>query len=391
MHKLVKTRALIDGTGAAPIPGGCMLLRDDRIEAVGTIEAIGPAPAGAEIIELTDRYVMPGLVNAHTHLSIVPGDGDQLGQMRQPAATKILRSTPNILKDMNSGVTTMRIMGEEHFIDMDFKLAIENGTINGPRLKVAGVGLVASNGHGVALTVSDGVDEVRRNARRNLGAGADFLKIFATGGLSSARRPADACTYSRAEIAAAVEEAERAGTYVSAHAQGGSGIDLCIEEGVRTIEHGALVTERQLEAIIKHDRWIVATSSILFHHGGIEKTDFGIPAIKAKVLAARAKAKETFARVIQSNANLAVGTDSVHGMMSFEMECLVEFGATSMQAILAATRNAAAACRMESEVGTLEKGKFADFIALKGNPVEDIRHMRDVEAVYKGGVRFRGV
>jgi imidazolonepropionase-like amidohydrolase len=389
LRKLIKTKALIDGTGANASPDACFLIKDNLIEEIGSAERFGYAPADTEIVDLTSYYVMPGLINAHTHLSIVPAEGDQLGQMRGDPVPKVLKSIANLAKDMKSGVTTSRIMGEEHFIDFDTKDAIQRGVIDGPRLIVSGVPIAASNGHGVALTVSDGEHEVRKNARRNLARGADFVKIFATGGLSTARPAADACTFSRGEIAAAVEEAARSDTYVAAHAHGGRGVDLCIEEGVRTIEHGALITEEQLERIIKADMWVVGTFSILFHPEGIEGTDFKIAAIREKVLAARELVRGNFARNVKSPVNLALGTDSIHGEMSFEMECLVDFGATNMQAIVSATRNGARVCRIEDKVGTLEKGKFADFIALRKNPLDDIKHMRDVAFVYKDGKQWQ--
>jgi imidazolonepropionase-like amidohydrolase len=312
-----------------------------------------------------------------------------MGQLRLPAGTSILRSIPNVYKNLLSGVTTMRIMGQEHYIDVDLKKAIHEKRIQGPRLLVSGIGLVASNGHGVALTVTDGREEVLKRARMNLAMGADFLKIFVTGGVSSPGRALDFCGYTPEEVGTAVEEARRAGTYVAAHAHGGAGVDLCIEQGVRTIEHGAFVTEAQLDQMIKKEMWLVGTFSILFHPEGIEKTDFQIPSIREKVLRAREAVAENFGKIIKSGVNLAVGTDSMHGWISYDLECLVNFGASNRQAILWATRDAARACRIEDRIGTLEKGKMADFIALSKNPLEDIKHLRQVEAVYKEGEKAR--
>jgi len=385
MRQLVKTRSLIDGTGADAAPDAAFLIVNGVIEDVGPLNKFSDLSPETEVLDLTDFIVMPGLINSHTHLSIIPALGDQLGQMRGAPVPKTLKSIANLAKDVRSGVTTSRIMGEEHFIDFDIRDAIAAGHIEGPRLIVAGVPLAASNGHGVALTVSDGIAEVQKNARKNLARGADFLKIFATGGLSTPRPAATACTYSLAEIAAAVEEAKRSDTYVAAHAHGGLGVDLCIEGGVRTIEHGAMLDERQIEQIIKKDMWVIATSSILYSPEGIEKTDFNIPAIKEKVLAAREVVRGNLSKVVASGANMAIGTDSIHGEMPFEMECMVSFGASNMRAILAATREGAKACRVEDKLGTIEKGKLADFIALRKNPLEDIRNIRSVERVYKGG------
>jgi imidazolonepropionase-like amidohydrolase len=385
MHQLVKTRSLIDGTGSDAMPEAAFLVADGVIQDVGPIAKFASVSPDTEVLDLTDFIVMPGIINSHTHLSIIPGLGNQLGQMRGAAVPKALKSIANMHLDVRSGVTTTRIMGEEHFIDFDIRDAINDGYIEGPRIIASGVPLAASNGHGVALTVSDGVYEVQKNARKNLARGADFLKIFATGGLSTPRPAATACTFSLAEIQAAVEEANRSDTYVAAHAHGGLGVDLCIEGGVRTIEHGAMLDERQIEAIIKKDMWVVATCSILYSPEGIEKTDFNIPAIKEKVLAAREVVRGNLSKVVAAGVNMAIGTDSIHGEMPFEMECMVSFGASNMQALLAATRDGAKACRVDDKLGTIEKGKLADFIALRKNPLDDIRNIRSVERVYKDG------
>jgi imidazolonepropionase-like amidohydrolase len=389
--KLVKCKFLIDGTGTSATSDMGLMIEGELIREVKPITAFRDLPPGVEIIDLSNAWVIPGIVNAHTHLSLVPGKGNQPAQKRLPPGINVLRSIPNLLKDVRSGVTTTRIMGEENYIDIDFKKAIESGLIHGPRMITAGVALSASHSHGVGLKPSDGPFEIQKLARQNLGQGADFIKLFATGGASSPGKALHSCPYSRVEIAAAVEEATRAGTYVAAHAHGGTGVDFCIEEGVRTIEHGAFIHEKQLDGIVRKGLWIVATSSILFHPEGIEGTDFAVPLIKEKVLRAREAAATNFARVIKSGANLAIGTDSVHGEMPYEMEKLVEFGASPMQALLAGTREAAKACRVDDIAGTLEVGKSADFVALAKNPLDAISHVRTVIDVYIRGTKFVGV
>lgn len=386
MPTLIKTKGLITGTGEELIQSGAMLIEHGKIVKVGTLAEVEQGEhKGVKVLDFSDSYVMPGMIDAHTHLSVVPAEGDQIGQLKLPPHRNVLRSLPNIKRNLASGVTTMRIMGEEHFIDIEIKNAIRQGLLEGPRLLVSGKGIVASNGHGAALTTSDGEAEVRKNARLNFAQGADFLKLFVTGGISSPNSNLDACFYTRKEIAAAVEEAERIGSYASAHAHGGKGLDYCIEEGVRTIEHAAFISESQLEKVVQKNLWIIGTFSILFHPTGIEQTDFNHAAIREKVLRARESIAATFQRVLRYKPNLALGTDSMHGLLSYEAECLVHFGASQMQALQAVTSFAAQACRMEAEVGSLEKGKLADFIVLKNNPLEDIRYLQEVQHVFKEG------
>lgn len=381
---IVKTKGIIDGTGADLLPNGEMIVRDGKIAAVGT----SLKAEGLPVVDLSGYYLLPGLVDSHTHLSIVPAQGNQLAQMALPAGRNILRSMPNIRRQLESGVTTMRIMGEEHWIDLDIRNAIDEGLIEGPRIFAGGIGIVATNGHGVGLTTSDTPYEVRKNIRKNFAKGADFVKMFMTGGMSSSRPPVDFCGFSREEVAAAVEEATRMRTYVAAHAHGGPGVDLCIEEGVRTIEHGALLTDEQIKRMCDKQMWVVGTFSIMFHPTGIEQSDFSNPAIKAKVLHNREVEAETFSRILASGLRYAIGTDSMHGLIAYEMECLVNFGASNMDAIVAATRSGAEICMMEDSVGTLEAGKLADFIAVKENPLDDIKAMAQVDLVYKDGVKL---
>jgi imidazolonepropionase-like amidohydrolase len=385
LYTQVKAKGIIDGTGNGLIQNGSLLIHEGKIIKVIRDEREVAQYGIEHVLDFSDSYVMPGMIDAHTHLSIVPGLGNQLAQMKLPAATNALRSIPNIKKSVASGITTMRILGEEHFVDVEIKKAINSGLIEGPRLLVSGKGLVPSNGHGVAWTTTDGEEEMRKNARLNLANGADLLKLFVTGGVSSENTGLDYCSYTRKEIATAVEEAERVGTYVAAHAHGGKGVDLCIEENVRTIEHAAFITEQQIERVVEKNLWIIGTFSILFHPTGIEQSDFSVPAIREKVMRARETVADTFIKVLKYKPNLSLGTDSMHGLIHYETELLVQFGASNEQAITAVTKNAARALRIEDQVGTLEAGKLADFIVLEQNPIENIKHLKEVQYVFKEG------
>lgn len=372
---------LFDGTGAEPVDDATLVIDDGQL-------VTGPPPPGAAEIDLRHAFVMPGLIDAHTHLSIVPARGDQLGQLRQPPGAQALRVAGNIAKDLDAGTTTMRIMAEEDWLDVHVREAIQDGTLEGPDLLIATRGLAPTNGHGRAKTAFDGVEEIRRGARENLARGADLLKLFATGGVASGTG-LSASAYSLDEMRAAVEEAERAGTYVAAHAHGGPGLETAVEAGVRTIEHAAVASEAELEAMLQRDCWLVGTFSVLYHPEGIEGGDAGNPQILANLEAARERVAESMQRTLASGIRFALGTDSVHGKMAYEVQTAIRFGVRPHDALLAATARGAEALRIEDRKGTLEPGKAADAIALDGDPLADPAALERVVFVMKGGERVR--
>jgi len=388
--RAIRCGTLFDGTGAPPVRDAVVVVDEGRIAAVGRAGGIAVPPA-AEALDLGNRFVMPGLIDCHTHASIVPGLGDQLGQLCRGPAPQALAATRNLRKDLAAGTTTMRIMGEEHFVDVDVRDAIEAGTIVGPRLLVAGRGLAANNGHGRALTSYDGVDDVRRGARENLRKGADHVKIFVTGGVSSPGTTPTSSAYTREEIRAAVEEAERVGTYAAAHAHGGPGLRLAVQEGVRTIEHGALASDEDIALMIERGVWLICTFSIFMHPTGIEQGDGQRAAIMDKVRWARRVVSENFPRHLASGVRFACGTDSMHGLMPFELQTLVRLGVSPHDALLAGTRWGAEACRIDGEVGTLEPGKRADLVAVDGDPLKDIAALERASLVMRDGVIYEGV
>src|SRR5215813_13859472 len=383
--RAIRCGTLFDGVAQAPLRDATIVIDGNRIAAVGPADRT-QAPPGAETLDLTNRFVMAGLIDCHSHASIVPGLGDQLGQLCRGPVPQALAATANLRTDLAAGTTTMRIMGEEHFLDIDIRDAIEAGVIVGPRLLVAGRGLAANNGHGRALASYDGVDEVRRGARENLRRGANHIKIFVTGGVSSPGTTPTSSAYTREEIRAAVEEAERVGTYAAAHAHGGSGLRMAVEEGVGTIEHAALATDEDIALMVERRAWLICTFAIFMHPTGIEQGDGRRPAIMDKVRWCRRLVDEHFPRHLASGVRFACGTDSMHGLMPFELATLVRLGVPTFDALLAGTRWGAEACRVDRETGTIEPGKRADLIAIEGDPLKDIRAMERVCLVMKDGV-----
>lgn len=386
MFLAIKAQRVLDGTGRPPIEGGVVLVEQDRIKAVGR-QADVAVPPGAEVIDCGTQTVLPAFVDAHSHASIVPGLGDQIGQLRQPPVPQLLRAVRNLRTDLRSGVTTMRVVGEEHFIDIDLRQAIAADRLPGPRLLVATRPITARNGHGAALTFSDGEDEIRRHIRENIARGADLIKLFMTGGVSSRGTAARWYAYSRHEVEVAVDEAHRNNKPVAVHAHGGPGVRICIEAGVDTIEHGKLCEMDDFAEMRRRGTWLVTNNAVSGHPDGIEKGDAHEPAIMAKLRESREKSRENFSAVLESGVNWALGTDSMHGLMWWEIAKVVEWGADPHDALRAATQRAARAIGMADQVGTLEPGKLADLISVDGNPLTDVACLRRVGLVVQGGRR----
>jgi len=379
MTLAIRSKLLIDGTGKEPIPDGVLLIEGDRIVAVGSPQEVR-IPSEAEILDLSDQTVLPGLIDVHSHISLPP-------QLRSPDPVRAFWVTRNLRRYLNSGVTTIRVVGEFNLLDVYCKHAVEAGVIPGPRLLSSGIPLDSSSGHGLGVTV-DGVEAVRKAVRENLRGGVDLIKIFVTPTLGArASQPTDH-HYSQEEIAMAVEEAHRSGKRVAAHAHGGQGLRYCLAAGVDTIEHGLYITPADIDLIVEKGAWLVCTYGTLYHKDGLEKTLFSDEVLKARILQARAETPERFRRAYEAGVKYTVGTDNMIGFLAFELECLVKFGVSPMEAIVAATHRAAEACGVQDDVGTLEAGKLADCISVQGNPLQQIEVLHEVGLVMKGGQRY---
>jgi imidazolonepropionase-like amidohydrolase len=343
-------------------------------------------PGDAEVVDLGEEVIAPGFVDAHTHVTIRPGEGDQHGQLVRPAVWQTIRGVANVAAMLRSGVTTARTMTEEHDIDFEFRDAIARGEVAGPRLLVSGPGMSPPGGHGSAAGGVAGVDDLRAGVRARAERGADHIKIFTTGGVSSTGTSLAASQYSAEEIAAIVDEARAAGLVVSAHAHGGPGVSLAVRNGIHSIEHGALLDDENLALMRAADTWLTLTNSILFDPAGIEQGDAGEPDIIAKVMEARASVERGIHRVRENGIRIAFGTDSMHGHIGGEAQWAVAHGWSASEALLALTRNGGRLVG-DASAGVLAPGSRADFVVLPRNPVEDISAVREVREVYRAGRR----
>ena len=373
---------VFDGTSDGLRAREGLLIEGDRVVAVCRSDAAGEAVTR---IDLGQAVIVPGFVDAHTHVTIRPGEGDQHGQMVKPAVWQTIRGVENLRRMLASGVTTARIMTEAHDIDFEFRDAIARGEIAGPRLLVAGPGLSPPGGHGSAAGGGvAGVGPLREAVRARVERGADHIKIFTTGGVSSTNTSLSESNYSGEEIAAIVGEAAQAGLHVSAHAHGGAGVDLAVDNGIRSIEHGALLDENNLRRMVDSQTWLTLTLTILFHPEGIERGDAAVPQIMQKVKEARAYVSGNAARIRAAGIPLALGTDSMHGLFGYEMQWMVEHGWSAQQALTAATSGGAGLID-QPDVGRLAAGARADFVVLGSDPFADITAVYDVTAVHRAG------
>jgi imidazolonepropionase-like amidohydrolase len=276
-------------------------------------------------------------------------------------------------------------MTEDHGIDYQFRDAIARGEIAGPRLLVAGLGMSPPGGHGSAGGGVAGVGPLREGVRRRVADGADHIKIFTTGGVSSSGTALMESNYSAEEIGAIVDEARSLGRVVSAHAHGGAGVTLAVQNGIHSIEHGALLTDENVAEMAAAGTWLTLTQSILFHPDGIERGDAGDPTIITKVKEARAAVSRGVHRVREAGIRIALGTDSMHGYIGFEAQWMAEHGWTTSEALLALTRGGGELIG-DPTAGVLRPGARADFVVLDGDPVADITALAAPRQVYRAGV-----
>ncbi|HSC26447.1 MAG TPA: amidohydrolase family protein [Vicinamibacterales bacterium] len=359
---------------------GVVVVDNGRIAAIEPSLAAGSSP----VVRLQGTTLLPGLIDAHSHVSIVPSRGDQIGQMRLPVEEQLATARSSVLADLMSGVTTMRVMGQEREVDFRVRDEIDEGTTLGPDLACAGVQLAKPGAHGHALTAVESEEDIVRLVEANASRGARLIKIFVTGGVSSVATSQGDCPFSEREIRCAADTAHRLGLSLAAHAHGGEGARRAIENGVDTIEHGVLLDDGLIAAAVRRGLAVVGTFSIQDHPAGIEAGDAGRPGIAAKLHEARERVEQTWRRVLQAGARVGVGTDSMHGCLAFDVARLVQFGATPARALRAATTGGADVCGL-TDRGAIVPGLRADLVAVVGNPLEDVRALAGPVFVMKAG------
>jgi imidazolonepropionase-like amidohydrolase len=378
---------LIDGTGAPPVQGRAVVVERDRV--VDVVDA-SRAPAGA-VLRLDGLTLLPGLVNCHVHLCLGAEADPVRPLVDDPAGLTALKIAARARQSVEAGVTTVRDLGGKDYLELAVKRAIAERLIPGPRVLAAGRGICMTGGHGWWFgREADGPDDVRKAVREQLKMGVDVIKIFATGGVMTPGVEPGSSQLTEAEIRAAIEEAGKAGRRVAAHAQATAGIRCCVEAGITTIEHGVFL-DADLVARMKRDGvFLVPTlvASRAIAEGGEAA---GIPAFMARkargIVETHGRSFELAAR---AGVPIAAGSDAgtplnPHGSLVPELALMIRHGLPPMEALRAATSQAAAALGLEREIGRVAPGFAADLLAVEGDPLADIGALSRVRLVIAHG------
>jgi imidazolonepropionase-like amidohydrolase len=383
---------LIDGTGDLH-DNATLLVRGTKISAVGPSNEVR-IPKGAVCIDGRGLSIIPGLIDCHVHLCL-GGEADVVGTLEseQPSYT-LLKSARHAKATIDSGFTTVRDVGSRDHSIFTLQQAIESGVMPGPRIVGAGRAICMIGGHARFIGQEvEGTEQVRRVVAEEVAAGAGVIKIIASGGVLTPGTSPDEAQMTMEELAAAVDAAQQAGKRVAAHAHGAAGMKNAITAGVRSIEHATLLDDEAGALMKRHGVYMVPTLSALATTAAC-RPSCGIPESaldKAKAMTKRHRA--SFKAAHQSGIAIAMGTDAgtpfnYHGDNAQELERMVAFGMTPMEAIVASTATAAGLIGIQDSVGTLAKGMEADLVILKGNPLRRIEVLRDrakIMGVMKAG------
>jgi len=406
----IKAGKLIDGMGNAPLENAVVLVDGEKITQVGPAGAVS-IPPDAQIIDASGKTVMPGLIDAHVHVN--SGGGFQssaargLARVTELVEMTTLRSYVLARQDLMAGATTIRDMGAVGYSAVALREAIDSGLVEGPRMRACGQGLSITDGHmdgkwrpGVTVAGRTGVADspwaFRRATRYQIKMGADCIKINACSSAHRNRHTPDEPFWQEMtfeEMEAVCDEAHKAHLRVAAHTSGGQGITDAILAGVDSLEHGHWLTDEQVDLMAEHGTFYVPTFIVV-----AKALEMGQEALKypderwgylVRAMDVKARSLE---KARKAGVKIAAGTDAgarvCHGENARELEELVKAGMTPMEAILSATRVGADLLDMADLVGSIEPGKFADLLVVEGDPLQDVRILRDIDrikVVMKGG------
>lgn len=396
---LIKAGRLVDVRNGRVLTDQAILIEGDRIKEVGPTQVVSShAPATARIIDLSNSTVLPGLIDCHTHLTFDPSHNGYAA-LGISVPREALYGAKNAKVTLEAGFTTVRNVGASGYSDVALRDAIEARDVPGPRMNTAGPGIGVTGGHFdnsllapefhfSSEAIADGVPAAIAKVREEVKYGADVIKISATGGVLSKGDSPEATQFSDEEIRVIVIEAHRLGRKVAAHAHGAAGIKQAVLAGVDSIEHGSFIDDEAIRLMKEKGTYLVPTLYLsdwfIENYQRLRVPEFMVEKAKVVMPAAR----QNIARAFKAGVKVAFGTDAAvypHGLNAHEFAVMVKLGMTPMQSIQAATVNAADLLGWSDRIGSIEAGRFADIIAVSGDPLADVSALEHVSFVMKGG------
>jgi len=391
-------------------------LRDDVVLVVAgdRIAKIAPAgettiPSGAVVVDLSKDWVLPGLIDCHTHLEFRADQYDPINDVKFTPFQGGFNGVVNANRTLQAGFTAVRDVGSQPFFAVDLRRAIDSGYIPGPRIVASGPGISITGGHGDMngfapavrnmmypeekdYQIADGPEEVRKVVREQIKYGVDVIKILATGGVLSQGDSPGAEQFTFEELKMAADEAHHAGRKIAAHAHGTQGIKDAVRAGIDSIEHGSLIDAEGIDLMKQHGTYLVAD---IYNDDYIlgKAVEFGLPKenVEKEKMVGRLQ-RENFAKSVAAGVKIAFGTDAgvyPHGDNAKQFYYMVKFGMTPARAIRAATQSAADLIDRAKDEGTLEAGKYADLIAVTASPLDNVQVLEHVSFVMKGGKVYK--
>ncbi len=395
----VRAGKLLDVRSGKTLENQIIVIRGQRIDRVGPASE-QPIPAGAKVVDLSQATVLPGLIDCHTHIMLADTDNSHYEEylLKDSYQYRTILATLNVKRDLDAGFTAMRDVETEGamYSDVDVRNAINQGLIPGPRLKVATRGISSTGGYelegyapqvkvpsGVQLV--DGPYEARKAVREQFNYGADLIKMYGNDRYRFLPngRILSVANFSFEEVQAIVDEARLKGLKVACHAYDGPGLHYCIDAGVASIEHGIQLDDEAIRKMVVKGTYLVPTLQV--YCCALEKGDLAMSGGKTSRVAIH---EASFKKALAAGVKIAFGTDAgsfPHGTQAIEFEWMTRYGMSPLDAIRAATINAADLLGWADDIGALEPGKYADLIAVDGNPLSDIKELEHVKFVMKGG------
>lgn len=396
----IRAGKLIDVVGEQVLTNQIITVEDERIVNVGPFD---DNAAYGDLIDWSDYTVLPGLIDGHTHLVGDIQSGDVLAPIKASAEDDMALGVINAYKTIKAGFTTVIDVGTYRaFVDVKLRDDINAGNVDGPRMHVSGAYITAPGGGGEVVGLdydAEIPDEFRRGVAANekqviervkylIDGDVDHIKVIATGAVLTVGTEPGEPEFSESEIKAAVDEAAKHGKYVTAHAHGAEGIKMAVRAGVRSIQHGSLMDDEGIAMMAASGTWLVADIYNGDYINEVGAAEGWPEETMRKNRDTTDVQRAVFSKAVKAGVKIAFGTDSgvyPHGTNANQFAYMVRYGLTSMQTIKSATIWGASAMSLDSDVGSIEPGKYADMIAVKGDPLSDITLLENIQAVIKGG------